>query len=295
MESATKNTGEQSRRILFIIWEIAKPFAIYYLLHSAVFLLIVFVCRAVAESQGSEALAYLEAHTETVTGLVSGIAMLLAVLPLIPMLRKELAEHKICGRGTEHGPSGKTDVRRKKPAAFMVCITVVLAAASSMGLNILFILTGLVYSSSSYQEVAQQQYGVVFGVGIILYGLVSPITEEIIFRGLIFNRMRRYVPSAMAVVVSGLLFGIYHGNPVQGIYGGCMGILMAYLYERTDHFVIPCLFHGTANLMVYLAAQNRVLYGVIFNWTGCVALFAVSMVCIGMVERVESETGHFSH
>ena len=167
----------------------------------------------------------------------------------------------------------------------MVCLTVILAAASSLGLNVLLGLTGLVESSAGYQDVAKQQYSVVFGAGMILFGLISPITEEIVFRGLIFNRMRRYFPHAAAVIVSGVLFGVYHGNLVQGVYGGCMGILMAYLYERMHSFFIPCLFHATANLMVYSIAQSVPLHGMIFTVQGCAVLLAVAVFCVVIIEK----------
>lgn len=279
------------------IWEIFEPFIIYYLVYSAVFLIVTFLCRTVAEWFGSDGLAYLAAHAETVTGLVSGLAMIVAVVPLMPMLRRELDGHKgiidMPGRrqsgqtaedgkvGSGYGRNGMT-VRYRKQAS--VSVTVLLAASSSVGLNILLALTGLVQSSASYQDVAQQQYGVALGAGIVLFGLISPVTEEIVFRGLVFNRLRRYCPHAIAVIVSGVMFGAYHGNLAQGVYGACMGILMAYLYERMHSFLVPCLFHGTANLVVYFIAQNGALHGKVFTVPGCALLLAVSGVCIWIVE-----------
>ena len=90
----------------------------------------------------------------------------------------------------------------------------------------------------------------------------------------------------VAVIASGVLFGAYHGNLIQGVYGGCMGILMAYLYERTHAFYIPCLFHAAANCVVYVVAQNAILHERIFTYPGCMALLAVSLVMILIVEKV---------
>ncbi|MDE7257779.1 MAG: CPBP family intramembrane metalloprotease, partial [Lachnospiraceae bacterium] len=84
---------------------------------------------------------------------------------------------------------------------------------------------------------------------------------------------------------SGVLFGIYHCNPVQGLYGGCMGILMAYLYERMHSFAVPCLFHATANLIVYSIAQSAALHGMLFTVPGCAALLAGSAVCVVIIEK----------
>lgn len=272
------------------IWDIFKPFVIYYILYSAVFILIISLCRTVAQVLGNEYQVYLTEHAETVTGLVSGLSMVIGVLPLIPMLRRELAEHKFSVGGTAHdgSPEAKNgqDTKSGKSGIMIIqaALTVLLAVSSSLGLNVVLALTGIVESSANYQDVAAQQYSVAFGAGMLLFGLISPITEEIVFRGLVFNCMRRYFPHAAAVAASGVLFGIYHGNLVQGLYGGCMGILMAYLYERMHSFFIPCLFHATANLVVYMAARNMALQRRFFTPSGCAALLAVSVVCIIAVE-----------
>ena len=272
------------------IWDIFKPFVIYYVLYSAVFILIISLCRTVAQVLGNEYQVYLTEHAETVTGLVSGLSMVIGVLPLIPMLRRELAEHKLSVGGTAHdgSPVAKNgqDTKSGKSGIMIIqaALTVLLAVSSSLGLNVVLALTGIVESSANYQDVAAQQYSVAFGAGMLLFGLISPITEEIVFRGLVFNCMRRYFPHAAAVAASGVLFGIYHGNLVQGLYGGCMGILMAYLYERMHSFFIPCLFHATANLVVYMAARNMALQRRFFTPSGCAALLAVSVVCIIAVE-----------
>ncbi len=272
------------------MWEIFCPFLFFFGLYIVVFNLLVSLCRVIAGGLGEEYQAGLTKYAETVTSLVSGLSMLIGVLPLIPMLRRELKEHKQSVYGNsmtadnrsgaeKRGGSGKYGI-----TAVQIVLTIVLAAASSLGLNVLLALTGIVESSASYQNVARQQYSVMLGAGMLLFGLISPIAEEIVFRGLIFNRMRRYFPHAAAIVASGVLFGIYHGNPVQGMYGGCMGILMAYLYERMHSFVIPCMFHATANLMVYSTAQSAALHGMLFTVPGCAALLAGSAVCVVIIE-----------
>lgn len=268
------------------IWEILKPFIIYYALYSAAFILLLSLCRAIAEGLGNDCQAYLAAHAETATELVNGLSMALAVLPLVPMLRRELAEHKrsVRGAGDEMGET----LNRKRTLPTEYLLTVLLAASSSLGLNILFALTGLVQSSAAYQNVARQQYGVIFGAGMLLFGLIAPVTEEIVFRGLLFNRMRRYYPHAAAVLVSGALFGLYHGNLVQGLYGGCMGILLAYVYERFHIFPLPCLFHAAANLVVYTAAQNAALQSHLYTLPVCVGLLMCAGICIWGIEKLSA-------
>ena len=267
---------QESRGQLFYkVWEVLGPFIIYYVTYNVAFLLIAYLCNAAMEYFGSGLREYLTEHAETMTELVNGLSMLIGVLPLMPMLRKELAAH------------GEKSRASKK--VLNVILTVILAASSSIGLNILLTLTGFVQSSATYQDVAKQQYSVWFGVGALLFGLISPITEEIVFRGLVFNRMRRYCKAAMAIVMSGLLFGVYHGNMVQGLYGTCMGILLAYTYERMHSFVIPCLFHAVANITVYTLAQNAELHAQLFTVPGCIILLVIFVICIFMLEKLKEK------
>lgn len=258
---------------LYKIWAVLTPLIVYYVTYYAAFLLIIYLCNAVMEYFGGGLQAYVAEHGGTLTELVGGVSMLIGVVPLVPMFRQELSVRR--------ENTGKTSA---------ILITVILAMSSSVALNVLLSLTGLVQASESYQDVASHQYSVVFGVGAILFGLISPIVEEIVFRGLVFNRMRRYYPAATAIIVSGVLFGAYHGNLVQGLYGGCMGILLAYTYERMKSFFFPCLFHAAANLTVYTLTYVQAAYpglqGVIFTVPGCIALLIVSAVCIFVTERL---------
>lgn len=273
------------------MWEIFSPFLFFFGLYIVVLILLRSIYEVTVGGLGKEYQTGILEYEGTMTELVSGLSMLIAVLPLIPMLRHELREHKQSVYGIDKTADNKSATEKLAGSGkygvtvVQIALTVVLASASSLGLNVLLALTGIVESSASYQNVARQQYSVMFGVGMILFGLISPITEEIVFRGLIFNRMRRYFPHAAAVVASGVLFGIYHANPVQALYGGCMGILMAYLYERMHSFAIPCLFHATANLMVYSVAQSAALHGRLFTVTGCAALLAGSAVCVVIIEK----------
>lgn len=301
------------------------PLVIYYAVYMMSFFLLSYCYNIMTVKSGIETASFLQEQKMTLTGIVNGISMLLGALVLVPLLRAELREHRnraVSNRQRnffgqnglvrseavqkKQGQAGPMEYTRdkEKPAVRMrmtgmVFLTVGLAAASSVGLNILLTLTGFAQSSSGYQEVARAQYGVVLWVGLILYTVISPVAEETVFRGIIYNRMRRYLDewlpqktgrfdtaSIIAAVASGVLFGVYHGNFVQGVYGGCMGILMVYMYERTHVFYIPCAFHAAANCVVYLAAQNAVLHERIFTLPCCVVLLGISVVLILAVEKI---------
>lgn len=261
-------------------WEVLFPYLLYYLTYNAAYLILAFVYQVTLGNFGGAYGEFVRSHAATVVGVMNGLCMLAGILPLVAMLKRELREQGEALNGAEVVPvkAGTAGWQRK---GSVTALTVVLAFSVSLGLNALFTLIGFADSSQAYREVADRQYGVAFAVGVILYGVISPLAEEVVFRGVIYNRLRRFYGPAVGIVVSGVLFGVFHGNPVQGVYGACLGMLMAYLYERSRRFLIPVLFHAVANLTVYTTAR---IDSVQLTPAGCAVLLAVSIGCV-LAER----------
>lgn len=284
------------------VWEVFFPYLLYYLAYNAAYLILLFVYQAVMQWVGAEGRQVMSAYAADAAGIMGGLGMLAGILPLVPMLGRELGGRGETLRfmaGTAGGRSesdegteerrqaedaapGMTKLVDTKPQrrAVTALLTGLLAFSVSLGLNALFELTGFAGSSQTYQEVADRQYGVVFAVGLVLYGLISPLAEEVVFRGVIHNRLRRLYNPAIGILASGLLFGAFHGNLVQGVYGACLGMLMAWLYERSGRFGTPLLFHAVANLTVYTTARLEGVQEILFTPAGCAALLVVSAGCV---------------
>ena len=253
-------------------WDILSPAVYYYAVYNIAFILLAFLMSLILDTTVGAKLQSRNGYEAMMNVLLNSLAMLFGVLPLIPLLKGQLYRNKYLDAGP-----------KAKPAAYL--ITIVIAFTSSVGLNVLLILTGFVGKSESYKQVAEKQYGVAFGVGFFIYGVVSPIVEEIVFRGLIFNKMKKYYPMWISVIVSALLFGAWHGNLVQALYGTCMGILLAYTYEKFKDFKIPCMFHAIANISVYTITYNQGLYNVVVRPYNAVVLIGISIVLIVLIEK----------
>lgn len=274
-------------------WEVLLPYLVYYLVYNAAYLILAFLYQATVGCFGGAYGQFMTTHAATVTGVMGGLCMLAGILPVVPMLKEELQRRgetlrfvsvkadRAAGRTdrADDFTEGMTELVNTKLRS-VATLTAVLAGSASLGLNALLTLTGFADSSQTYQEVADRQYGVAFASGLILYGLISPLAEEIVFRGVIYNRLRRLYNPAIGIVASGLLFGAFHGNLVQGVYGACLGMLMAYLYERSGKFGIPFLFHAVANLAVYTTARMEGVQAILFTPAGCAVLLAASAVCV---------------
>lgn len=86
---------------------------------------------------------------------------------------------------------------------------------------------------------------------LFIVAVWAPLAEELVFRAMIFRTLRKGFSLIPAAVISGALFGIYHMNWVQGVYAGLLGILLAYIYEKTNSLLGSYLFHLIFNLSSY--------------------------------------------
>lgn len=87
---------------------------------------------------------------------------------------------------------------------------------------------------------------------IIGIGILAPIAEELVFRGLVFNRIKQYFSPKWAILFSGLIFGIYHGNMIQFFYATLIGFLLAWVYYKSNSMVISIAGHMAINLFSLL-------------------------------------------
>lgn len=76
--------------------------------------------------------------------------------------------------------------------------------------------------------------------------ICAPVMEELVFRKLLVERAVRY-GQGVAVAVSGLMFGLFHGNLNQFAYATVIGAFLAYLYVKTGKLKITIALHMLFN------------------------------------------------
>lgn len=80
-------------------------------------------------------------------------------------------------------------------------------------------------------------------VVVLIVGLFGPLCEEITFRGIFFSGFKRSGRVFLAVIWSGLLFGLFHMNLNQLGYAFAIGIISAFLVEATGSLVPSLIMH----------------------------------------------------
>lgn len=196
-------------KVLYVL----LPIAFYSLLQDLIEILLWALVNYGADMVGDQVIAYLSEHSDTLKGILYAVTVILALLPFKTMIRNEISSVMNDEKLTDFPVVQK----------YLWIAILGLGAAFSLNFGMGLLSAGL--NSAGYQQVADAQYGVSFFIGLFLYGVVSPITEEIIYRGITYQRLKRTFGVIPAMLISALIFGGLHGNWEQAVYGTLMGIL----------------------------------------------------------------------
>lgn len=83
-------------------------------------------------------------------------------------------------------------------------------------------------------------------VMFIFVALIGPVLEELIFRGIMLTPHIRF-GQWFAVVVTGIVFGLYHASYTQIISTMIMGVAFCFLAVKTRSIIVPVIVHMINN------------------------------------------------
>lgn len=89
----------------------------------------------------------------------------------------------------------------------------------------------------------------------LVVGIGAPVFEELIFRKVLIDRTVKY-GEYISIVMSGVMFGLLHGNFSQFFFATFVGMLFAYVYIRTGRIRYTIFLHMAVNLSSALVLQT---------------------------------------
>lgn len=187
---------------------------------------------------------------------LSSAAALLCAIPLYFIYRMERIR---CIRSLEEGseecqpePFGRTGGYD----AGSLILLALLGSCLCMLMNM--VVLELPVSWDDYEVIGEALYTPPMPIQMLCVGIIVPFTEELIFRGLCYYRMRNLLPAVPAALISGVYFGVFHGNVVQGIYASVIGIFCAGVMEWYGTLTAGYMLHASANMMSVMVTNTFV-------------------------------------
>ncbi|MCL2125377.1 MAG: CPBP family intramembrane metalloprotease [Oscillospiraceae bacterium] len=168
-----------------------------------------------------------------------------------------------------------------------VCLLVVgLLAAMNIVQMIIFSLVDVTKYFPSYNEVAEMLTTDSFALQFLTVGIAAPITEELVFRGILISRMR-WMPAWAAVLVQGLLFGLVHMNLFQGLYAFVAGVVLGIIFVRYRSILITIAGHVAFNISSLLLSEFAGEEAIAIILCAAVALLPICIVFIAKSKKAE--------
>lgn len=88
--------------------------------------------------------------------------------------------------------------------------------------------------------------------GYLAVGLLAPVAEEVVFRGAILRSLLQWNKHhRVAIFISALLFALVHGNPAQMPHALLVGLLLGWMFYRTNSIVPSVTYHWVNNTIAY--------------------------------------------
>ena len=121
---------------------------------------------------------------------------------------------------------------------------------------------GLLIPSTWLQEqmpelpnIAEQTFDLIMKdrLGYFIVGLLAPLAEELVFRGAVLKSLLQWKQNPwVGIVISAILFALIHMNPAQMPHAFLVGLLLGWMYWRTDSIVPGVVYHWVNNSVAYI-------------------------------------------
>lgn len=122
--------------------------------------------------------------------------------------------------------------------------------------------------------------------------IISPISEELIFRGVFLNRLKLFTPTLFAVLISSLLFAALHsfGSIISAFV---FAVCMAVLYLKTENICVPILAHFLNNLfaeLIRIADYNNLLFtnGIVMSVVSILAIISAIILLKSITKELNN-------
>lgn len=155
-------------------------------------------------------------------------------------------------------------------------------AANFAYLAVMTLLTQLTGLPLNVQATTEVVLNMSLPARLVLLCILPPILEELVFRKYLYTKLGGYGDRAY-IFLSGLYFGLFHGNLNQFVYAFLLGMVLAWLYVTTGRVVWGMIIHAIINifgsLLSPLALENPIFtlafsgLVVLLLGAGLVALF----------------------
>ena len=244
--------------------EAVLPMLMFIVIREVLGSLLAILQAVLLQQADAGVLAFVSVHDADLRALSGAISMAGAFALTLWNACGEVTLQSTCGEGLLRSACGEAipeERLRARGDQLIAAAAGILAA--SVFLNLFLAGVGAVHADAAAADASAQAGRVSLPLGILIYGVLSPLAEETVFRGITLQRLyllchenkSRKTAFLLAAGLSSLLFGIYHGSLVQGVYAAAMGFLFCLFLALGGNLFSVIVLHGGANVMTLFLSR----------------------------------------
>ena len=159
-----------------------------------------------------------------------------------------------------------------------IILPVILGITISLIYNItIFNLNNLIYFTDNY-EISN----IPIIIEIISSGIIGPILEELVFRGIVYNKLKEFNKPMVAIILTSVVFALFHSDIINSIYAFGVSFILIYLYEKYKTLKAPIIMHIALNITIILMLRLIIMNFLPFN----LYLLIVSIIILLIIKKI---------
>lgn len=119
---------------------------------------------------------------------------------------------------------------------------------------------------------------------ILTSGIMGPILEELLFRGIVYNKLLTFNDHKKACIITSIIFSIMHyPNIINMLYTFILSFILIYLYDKYKSLKAPIIMHilvnTTINLFLPILLINNIFVNYILQLISLLCIFIIVIKC----------------
>lgn len=151
-------------------------------------------------------------------------------------------------------------------------ILIITGITTAISLNIIIYLLNLKWNFTSAYNYSNNNYL----IALLATGIMGPIIEELLFRGIVYEKLKTVLKEKHATILSVIIFAIFHNGISQIIYASIIGTLLIKAYKKYG-IIGSSILHISANTIITLLMET--ITKLSLNWIYLI-LIIIIIPCI---------------
>lgn len=147
---------------------------------------------------------------------------------------------------------------------------------TSLGFSLSIFLNMLIFK---YFSIPKTKDSLNLIINIISSGLIGPIYEEILFRGIFYNKLLKFTSPKKSLIITTICFSLIHFSPIKMFYALVLGYIFTKIYQKDNNILSPIIIHVSANITSIF----------LFDYNTYLLLFSLInlLLCICIIKKVD--------